>query len=248
MSSAPTPEFSKRSVAVIPAVIQRGWRMFLRTRPLSVSFSMIFAVIGIAIMTSILSAKYAPLVFPASGIFMLVGPFLLAGFFAVADRYNQGQESRFADIRAGFKRSSGAIMAVALICTLPFVLWIVNAGYLYAKLFGHNPETIYSLLAPTENMIVFLGWNALVGSLLGLFVFAVSAFSVPLLYYRRAYLTQAILLSVKAVFGNFMLCIVWALILALTIIVSILIFPLFLLTFPVLAFASHSLYREVFPG
>jgi uncharacterized membrane protein len=37
-------------------------------------------------------------------------------------------------------------------------------------------------------------------------------------------------------------------ILAVTIIASILIFPLFLLTFPVLAFASHTLYRELFPG
>ncbi|WP_294262567.1 hypothetical protein [Propionivibrio sp.] len=39
----------------------------------------------------------------------------------------------------------------------------------------------------------------------------------------------------------------WAVILAVTIIGSILIFPLFLLTFPVLAFASHALYRELFP-
>ena len=32
-----------------------------------------------------------------------------------------------------------------------------------------------------------------------------------------------------------------------TITVSILIFPLFLVTFPVLAYANHALYREIFP-
>jgi len=35
--------------------------------------------------------------------------------------------------------------------------------------------------------------------------------------------------------------------LSMAIIASIFIFPLFLLTFPVLAFASHALYRELFP-
>jgi uncharacterized membrane protein len=40
----------------------------------------------------------------------------------------------------------------------------------------------------------------------------------------------------------------WGAILAATIIVSILILPLFLVAFPVLTFAGHALYRELFPG
>jgi uncharacterized membrane protein len=78
-------------------------------------------------------------------------------------------------------------------------------------------------------------------------IFAISAFSVPLIYYRRAGLVRAVHLSVSAVFANLLPSLVWALILSVTIISSIVIFPLFLLTFPVLAFASHALYRELFP-
>ena len=69
----------------------------------------------------------------------------------------------------------------------------------------------------------------------------------PLLYYRRAKLLQAVQLSVMAVFRNLIPCLLWSLLLMVTITVSILIFPLFLVTFPVLAYASHALYREIFP-
>lgn len=85
------------------------------------------------------------------------------------------------------------------------------------------------------------------GAALALIIFAISAFSVPLLYYRRAELVQAIVLSVRVVFGNFVPCIAWAFILSGAIISSILLLPLFLLAFPVLAYASHALYHETFP-
>jgi uncharacterized membrane protein len=87
----------------------------------------------------------------------------------------------------------------------------------------------------------------MLGALLAFLIFAISAFSVPLLYYRRAGLRRAVALSVAAVFANLAPSLLWAMILSVTIICSIIIFPLFLLTFPVLAFASHSLYRELFP-
>jgi uncharacterized membrane protein len=70
---------------------------------------------------------------------------------------------------------------------------------------------------------------------------------VPLLYYRRAGLVRAVQLSIGAVFANLVPCLLWAVILSVSIVASILIFPLFLMAFPVLAYASHALYRELFP-
>lgn len=247
MSSSSNPVYVRVSTAVLPQVIHRGWELFLLTRPLSVSFSMIFALIGIAILASITRASYAPLIFPMSGGFMLIGPFLLAGFFSLADRVRQGESHSVADIRAGFARTPAATWAIALICTVFFILWLVNAAYLYGGVIGRTPEPLVNLLSPSRNVIVFLILSTMLGASLAFIVFAISAFSVPLLYYRRAALLEAVSLSVRAVFSNLIPCLAWALIQTLTIVVSILIFPLFLLAFPVVAYASHALFLEIFP-
>ncbi|SDI39346.1 DUF2189 domain-containing protein [Propionivibrio dicarboxylicus] len=238
----------KIPVSILPQVVRRGWAMFVRTRPLSVSFSMIFALIGVAILASIMRASYAPFIFPVSGGFMLLGPCLLGGFFAIADKVSIGQACSAADIRHGFSRTNFGISLIALLCTILFVFWVINAAYQYGSIIGRVPEPIFNLIAPSANVLAFLMWSFVVGALLAFGVFAVSAFSVPLLYYRRAGLLRAVSLSVTAVFRNFVPCLLWSAVLTISIVISIVIFPLFLVAFPVLAYASHSLYREVFPS
>lgn len=235
------------SVRTLPRIVGRGWALFVKTRPLSVSFSMIFALIGVAILASIMRASYAPFIFPVSGGFMLLGPCLLGGFFAIADKVTLGGPCSVADIRYGFSRTNVGISLIALFCTVLFVVWVINAAYQYGSIIGRVPEPIFNLMVPSANVLAFLVWSVAFGSVLAFGVFAVSAFSVPLLYYRRAGLMRAVILSVTAVFRNFIPCILWSSLLTLSIVVSILIFPLFLVAFPVLAYASHSLYREVFP-
>ena len=245
--STEEPKIATISLRFLPVIINRGWRIFLKTRPLSVSFSMIFALIGVAILASITRASYAPFIFPVSAGFMLLGPFLLGGFFSLADQLAAGNECRAEDIRRGFSRTNGGIFAIALVCMLVFAVWVINAAYQYGSIVGRVPEPIFNLLAPSANVISFLLWSSVLGAALAFFVFAISAFSVPLLYYRRARLFQAVALSVRAVLQNFWLCIGWSLLMTVAIVISIVIFPLFLVVFPVLAYACHSLYREIFP-
>ena len=247
MSISADPAFVRISLSLLPQIIRHGWKLFLATRPLSVSFSMIFALIGIAILATITRASYTPLIFPVAGGFMFLGPFLLAGFFSLADSVRQGKACGASDIYAGFSRTPGATWAIALVCSLIFVLWVINAAYLYGGVIGRTPEPLASLFFPSRSVLVYLFLSSLLGSSLAFVVFAISAFSVPLLFYRRANLSRSVALSVRAVIGNLVPCLAWALIQTLTIIFSILIFPLFLLAFPVVAYASHALYREVFP-
>ena len=96
------PVYGKLTLASLSRAIRRGWEMFLRTRPLSVSFAMIFAVVGVIILVSIARASFAPMIFPLAGGFMLIGPFLLTGFFAIADRIASGDASSFSDIVRAF--------------------------------------------------------------------------------------------------------------------------------------------------
>lgn len=84
------------------------------------------------------------------------------------------------------------------------------------------------------------------GAALAFIIFAVTTFSVPLLHYRRTQLIEAVMISVKTVFTNFPAAMAWGILVAATMIASVLLLPLFLVTFPILAYASHALYLELF--
>lgn len=234
-----------RAASVLRAM-RVGWRSFLATRPLSVTYAMVFAGIGITILLGIVRASYAPMIFPLVGGFLYVGPILMSGFFALADRLSRSQECSFADLISGFARASREMQYLSLACAFLFILWVLDTAMLYGHLVGSRPSPLFTLVEPDEGILRFLLLSSLLGLLLAFVIFACSAFAVPLLYYRRASLGAAVLLSVRAVFENFGPCMLWAALLALTIISSILLFPLFLLSFPVMAFAGHALYCEVF--
>ena len=239
--------FSRLTTASLLRAWRRGWALFSRCRQLSVTYAMIFSLIGVVILVGIERASYAPLIVPLGGCLLLIGPTLLCGFFALADRVARHESSTLTDIVGGCSRSSPAIFAVALISTALFIVWLVDVAMLYGVIVGRVPMLPGSFIPRADDSAFFRGWSSLLALLLPLAIFAISAFSVPLLYYRRVGLGAALRLSVAAVVANFGVCALWTLWLAFCLVASIVVFPLILLTFPVLAFASHSLYRELFP-
>lgn len=241
------PVFRKLPLNSLGRALRVGWALFLQSRQLSVSYAMIFALIGVFVLVGIEQASIAPLILPLAGGLLLIGPLLLTGFFALADRLALGERTRYSDIVAACRRTSSGVFAVAFLSTLLFTVWVVDMAILYGYAVGRLPVLPGFAALPLSGAVSFLFWRVALAVVLPFVIFAISAFSVPLLYYRRAALIQAIRLSVSAVLQNLFVCLSWALILVLAIVGSILIFPLILLIFPVLAFASHALYRELFP-
>jgi uncharacterized membrane protein len=235
------------TLSLIAKAVMIGWQRFSDSRTVSVTYSMIFAVIGFLMLAGIEQASLAPMMLPLAGGFMLIGPILLCGFFSVADRLGTKVPAKFSDVLAGFRRASREILALATVCMLLFLIWITDAATLYGFMVGRTPSLLLGLLPQPDNVGSFVFWSSLMGSVLAGVIFSISAFSVPLLYYRRAGLVQAVVLSVKTVLANFLPCLLWALLLAGAMMSSILLLPLFLVVFPVLSFASHALYEEIFP-
>lgn len=239
--------YCRLSMASLARAIGQGWSVFLQSRRVSIGYAMIFAVIGLAILVGIVRAGLTPMMLPLAGAFMLIGPILLCGFFSVADRVAAKAPIRFGDVFAGFSHVSRQIVALAMVCMLLLLIWLTDAATLYGFMVGRTPVPLSGLLPLPDRVVSFIAWSSVMGAVLACVIFAISTFSVPLLYYRRVELVQAIVLSVRAVFGNFVPCIAWAIILSAAMIVSILLLPLFLLVFPVMAYASHALYLTVFP-
>ena len=101
MAAHSDPAFSLLTIALLRRAWRRGWALFSRSRQLSVTYAMIFSLIGIVILVGIERASYAPLIVPLGGGLLLIGPTLLCGFFALADRVARHESCTLADIVGG---------------------------------------------------------------------------------------------------------------------------------------------------
>ncbi|WP_226473013.1 DUF2189 domain-containing protein [Dechloromonas denitrificans] len=225
-----------------------GWRMTMATRAVAVTFSLVFVLAGAVIIGGLLAQGLLPFVIVAAGAFMLLGPVILAGFFGIAQAFEGDGQVRPAAVLAGFSTAPAALWVLALVCGLLFMIFVTDATILYAYMLGQAPVWLTDLVPFADNLLRFVKWAAVSGFVVALMLFCVSAFSVPLLCERRAGLVEAVALSVRIVFANFPLAMLWAAVLACVIIGSILLLPVLSLTLPWLAFASRALYRQVLPG
>lgn len=234
--------------ATISRALSTGWQVANATRPTSIAYSLIFVLGGAVIMGVMLIRGWAPFIIAAAGAFMLVGPAVLAGFFGVAAAHEAGQRVGFGAVFSGYSQASRALWALALVCGLLFMIFVTDAAILYAYMVGGTPVWLGEILPPGDGIARFVKWSAISGAVVAFLLFCISAFAVPLLCERRAGLVEAVVSSVRVVFGNFAFSIFWAFFLSTAVIGSVLLLPLLPLTLPWLAYASRALYREVLPG
>lgn len=244
----PTPAIVPPRFAAIAGSLAEGWRVASASRRVSVAYAGIFTLAGALVMGGLVAAGRAPLVVPAAGAFMLVAPPLMAGFMAVSRRVRAGATPRLADLAAGFRGAPPALWVIALVCALLFMVFVTDAVTLYSFMVGSAPQFAPALAAPGAAVGGFLVWGSAMGAVLAAILYAVSAFSVPLIVERRAGLVGAVSASVQAVLRHAPVAFAWATLLAAGMLAGILILPLLPLALPVLAYASEAFYRRVFPG
>lgn len=253
--NAATPQLSPQQVtfADIGAWLRAGWQLFLRTKIISLAYAGLFGIIGFALLFATASLGFTPMAVPLAGAFMLIAPILLCGFFSVADKADNRETPRLAHLFDGFRRGPPGLWVLALVCMFLFLVWLTDAATVYSLYFGTTPTfflvQFLKALFSEWSLISFLLFTSAMGAALAFVIFAISAFAVPLLFYRRADLPGAVGASVRAVFANFPVMMGWALLLSAVMFASILLFlPAFAVTFPVLAYASKLAYRAVYPG
>lgn len=233
--------------AAIGRALAEGWRMTKATLGISLAYAGLFTLIGAIIIGGLLIRGFTPFVIAAAGAFMLVGPAILAGFFGIARAHEAGSKIGAGDTARGFAAAAPALWALAFVCALLFMIFVTDAAILYSYMVGGTPVWLADLIPVAPGVASFLFWGAVSGFVIALLLYCVSAFSAPLLIERRAGLVDAVVASVRAVFGNFVPSMIWAALLSFLIITSILVLPLLPLTLPWLAYASRALYRHVFP-
>lgn len=237
------------STQTIGVAVGQGWRTFRAMTGPNIAYAAVFAIIGALLLAGVGHAGISPMALPFAGGFMLVGPALLAGFFELARCHQAGGTPGLGDALGGILRAPRGLWLVAGLCAFLFLVWITDAAVLYSFVIGSEflPYKFPWLLEWRQNVVTFEFWGSLMGSALAFMIFASSAFSVPLMFDRRAKLVAAIHASVRATFRNLPQCLLWGLLISLTTLVSIILLPGFVILFPVLAQASYAFYQQVFP-
>lgn len=231
---------------LIRDALRAGWRQANAARLISGVYALWFVLGGAMVFGGLLLAGWTPFVLPAAGGFMLLAPMTLAGFFGIAKAGESGRRAGLGDIVAGFRDAAPALWALGLVCGLLFMIFVTDAAILYAYLVG-GEAVGFAQWAPHAGVGTFMRWSTVSGLVVAFLLYCISAFAVPLLCERRAGLVGAVVCSVRVVFGNFPLAILWAFWLSTAGIAAVLLLPLLPVVLPWLAYASRALYRQVLP-
>jgi len=220
----------------------------LRANPIaSLAYGLLFAIAGDFIL---IFAWRSPYLFTAavSG-FFLVAPLLAGGLYEISRRRENGEHTTFAESLAGWRRNGQSMAMIGLILAFTSIIWERTSAVFFAlSVPGMTPDlwafASEILINPTYISLT-AGW-LVVGALLALLVFAVTAISIPMLIGRDVDFVTAMMSSLRAVAANFGPMLLWgAIVVALTLIgFATLLFGLIVLM-PLLGHASWHAYREL---
>jgi uncharacterized membrane protein len=223
-----------------------------RAMPTHVLFlSLIYPIVGIALVGATFGYDVVPLLYPLAAGFALIGPFAAIGLYELSRRRELGLDTSWKHaFDVIHSPSLPSIVALGCLLLAIFGVWLAVAEAIYVANFGiEEPlkldEFARKVLTTPEGYNLIIVGNA-VGFLFALLAFALSAVSFPLLLDRRVGAAVAIITSVRSILRNPFTMALWGLFVAGALAIGSL--PFFIglaVVMPVLGHSTWHLYRRV---
>jgi uncharacterized membrane protein len=233
--------------------LAKGLGDFAACRTDAMYVCVVFPVMGLVLARFASGYDLLPLLFPLASGFALIGPFAAIGLYEMSRRREEGAEISWPDAFGVLRsRSIGAILALGLLLTVIFLVWMIAAWQIYALTLGPGPPASLSSFVG-DVLGTGAGWAMIVvgigvGFLFACLAFAISAVSFPLMLHRDATLRAAIGTSWRAIAENPGPMALWGFIVAAGLVLGSL--PVLLgliVVLPVLGHATWHLYRRLVP-
>jgi uncharacterized membrane protein len=233
------------------AALRRGLDDFL-SKPSHLAFiGLIYPVVGLILAFWASNADLLPLLYPLMSGFALIGPLAAIGLYEISRRREAGLDTSWTHAFDVLRSPSlPAIIVLGISLLVIFVAWLMTANALYNWLF--EPPGQVTLQQFLDNILhtdrghklILIG--NVVGFVFAAVAFCISAVSFPLLLDRDVGAGVAVATSVRAVLGNLVPMVVWALIITAGLVVGFAtLFIGLAVIMPVLGHATWHLYRRV---
>lgn len=169
--------------------------------------------------------------------FVFAGPWLALTLYSISRRLELERRVSLARCMADAAQSIKGALIFAVILIVVLLVWARAANTLYI---------FFPAMADPDwrDLLVFLGAGSVVGALFAAVVFAVSAFSLPMLMDRRVDAVTAVVTSINAVLRNKPAMLLWSLIIVSCVALGALTAWLaFVVLLPLLGHATWHAYR-----
>lgn len=193
--------------------LRMGWDDMRDNLGASLSYGLILAVFGYTILSY---ASDKPYLFMAavSG-FMLIGPIAAAGLYEISRRHEKGEKTTFTGSLRGLARNADTLAMFGAFLALALVGWERISAIMFALFYRgeiSNVTNFVSGILSSGDNLYFLAAYVIVGGVLALVVFSLSAIAIPMVMDRDTDTITSAMTSLRAVQSNFDAMLLWAVI------------------------------------
>lgn len=228
--------------------VAAGWRDLRLAGWPSLLHGLLVFVISILILQ--LGLFHWPILPAAVSAFLLVGPIMATGLYALSRRIEQGQRPGLADAVAAWRSGCRCLLPFGLLLVLASASWVLVTMllfYLFVPVSIADPVQFlrYVVIQQPEH---FLLWTVL-GGLGAALCFGLTVVSVPLMLDREIPTRPAMQASIRAVGENPVTMAIWATLIVIATGLSVMTMMLgFIILYPLMGHASWHVYRDLIDG
>lgn len=244
---AELPPINRLSQDDLRAALSAGWADFKAAPAYGLFFALVYTLGGIALYMWLLGGTDPFWFIPIAAGFPLLAPFAAVGLYEVSRRRETGEPLSWGPVLGALRgHGDGQLPVMGVVVLIVFGFWVILARGIFAIFFAQSgvgfDSVAHVFTLPGFGMLLVGGT---VGALVALALFAITAFSLPMLLHRPVDFVTAIISSIAAVQANAGIMLRWGVIIAALLFVAML--PLFLgllIVLPLLGHATWHLYRR----
>lgn len=241
----PVPPIRRVAPGMLARWLRLGWRDFRQAGWPSLMHGLIVTVASLVIVQ--IALLFWPLLPGVVSGFLVVGPILATGLYALSRKQEHGQPSSMGDVFYAWRCGSRCLLRFGVLLLLVATAWVLLSVLLFYFFVDVEIESPMGFLRYVfeQDDGTFLLWTVLAG-LVASVTFAATVVSVPMLVERDVNTPMALRTSIRAVAENPVPMVIWALFILTATVFSVATFMIgFIVIYPVIGHASWYVYRDV---